>query len=59
MKIAALGVFFERQRQLEGKVVSAIDAQGCPRADARIDTCHGRPIPAAFALLDSVLKNYN
>jgi hypothetical protein len=45
---AALGVFFERQRQLEEKVVSAIDEHGCPRADARIDTRHGRPVPAAF-----------
>jgi len=39
---------FERLRQLEEKVLSAMDEHGCPRADARIDTRHGRPIPAAF-----------
>jgi hypothetical protein len=45
---AALGVFFERLRPLEEKVLSAMDEHGCPRADARIGTRHGRPIPAAF-----------
>lgn len=41
---AAWREFFERQRQLEEKVVSAIDEHGCPRADARVDTRHGRLI---------------
>jgi len=46
---AALVVFFERQRQLEEKLVSAIDEHGRPRADARIDTVTAALFQLLFA----------